>query len=85
VQRALKHYVRRYLDVLVPIIQRGIDSGEFRPVEARDVAVAGGAIIEGTLLLWAYDSSAVDPEHHIRTGMQFLLAGIQTPPVQAGR
>ena len=79
VQRALKHYVRRYLDILVPIIQRGIDSGEFRPVEARDVAVAGGAIIEGTLLLWAYDNGAVDPEHHIRTGMQLLLAGIQAP------
>jgi len=77
VQRALKHYINRYLDVLVPIIQRGIDSGEFRPVDARDVAVAGGAIIEGTLLLWAYDSSAVDPGHHIRSGMQFLLAGIQ--------
>jgi AcrR family transcriptional regulator len=77
VQRALKHYVRRYLDILIPIIQRGIDSGEFRPVDARDVAVAGGAIIEGTLLLWAYDNSAVDPEHHIRTGMQLLLAGIR--------
>jgi AcrR family transcriptional regulator len=77
VQRALKNYVKRYLDILVPIFQRGIDSGEFRPVDARDVAVAAGAIIEGTLLLWAYDSSAVDPEHHIRSGMQLLLAGIR--------
>ena len=83
VQRALKHYVRRYLDILVPIIQRGIDSGEFRLLDARDVAVAGGAIIEGTLLLWAYDNSTVDPEHHIRTGMQLLVAGIQAPPKQA--
>ena len=77
VQRELKVYVNRYLNILAPIIQRGIDSGEFRPVDARDVAVAGGAIIEGTLLLWAYDNSAVDPEHHIRSGMQLLLAGIR--------
>ena len=77
VQRELKVYVNRYLNILAPIIQRGIDSGEFRPVDSRDVAVAGGAIIEGTLLLWAYDNSAVDPEHHIRSGMQLLLAGIR--------
>jgi AcrR family transcriptional regulator len=85
VKRALKIYVNRYLDILVPIFQRGIDSGEFRRVDARDVAVAGGAIIEGTLLLWAYDNSAVDPEHHIRTGMRLLLAGIQAPPASGGK
>jgi AcrR family transcriptional regulator len=85
VQRALKVYVNRYLDTLVPFVQRGIDSGEFRPVDARDVAVAGGAIIEGTLLLWAYDNTAVDPEHHIRTGMHLLLAGIQVPPAPGAK
>jgi AcrR family transcriptional regulator len=77
VRRALKVYVNRYLDILVPIVQRGIDSGEFGPADARDVAVAAGAIIEGTLLLWAYDSSAVDPERHLRTGMELLLAGLR--------
>jgi AcrR family transcriptional regulator len=85
VQRALKVYVNRYLDTLVPFVQRGIDSGEFLPVDARDVAVAGGAIIEGTLLLWAYDNSAVDPEHHIRSGMRLLLAGIQAPAAPRGK
>jgi AcrR family transcriptional regulator len=85
VQRALKVYVNRYLDTLVPFVQRGIDSGEFRPVDARDVAVAGGAIIEGTLLLWAYDNTAVDPEHHIRIGMHLLLAGIQVPPAPGAK
>ena len=77
VQKALKKYVNRYLDVLTPIIQRGIDTGEFRPLDAREVAVAMGAIIEGTLLLWVYDKTLVQPEVHIRSGMKLLLEGVQ--------
>jgi AcrR family transcriptional regulator len=77
VQLALKKYINRYLDVLIPIIQRGIDSGEFRKVDTREVAIAMGAMIEGTLLLWVYDSSLVDPQHHIHSGMKLLLEGVQ--------
>lgn len=77
VQQALKKYINRYLDILIPIIQRGIDSGEFRQVDAREVAIAGSAIIEGTLLLWVYDKSLIAPEYHIRSGMKLLLEGVQ--------
>ena len=77
VQLALKKYINRYVDLLVPIIQRGIDSAEFRHVNAREVAVAMGAMIEGTLLLWVYDKSLVDPEYHIHSGMKLLLEGVQ--------
>jgi len=77
VQQALKKYINRYLDILIPIIQRGIDSGEFRQVDAREVAIAGSAIIEGTLLLWVYDKSLVEPEVHIRSGIKLLLEGVQ--------
>lgn len=80
VQRAMKNYVNRYFEILIPIIQRGIDSGEFRPVDAREVAIAGGAIIEGTILLWAYDNSLIDPEQHIHAGMKLLLEGVQARP-----
>jgi len=78
VQRALKDYINRYLNILIPIIQRGIDAGEFRSVDAREVAIAAGAIIEGTMLLWVYDKSIIDPERHIRSGMKLLLGGVQT-------
>ena len=77
VQRALKQYIDRYLNILIPMIQRGIDSGEFRQVDPREVAIAAGAIIEGTILLWAYDKTVVDPERHIRSGMKLLLEGVQ--------
>lgn len=77
VQKALKVYLKHYMDIFIPIIQRGIDSGEFRQVDAREVAIAGGAIIEGTLLLWIYDNSLIDPEKHVRTGMELLLEGVK--------
>ncbi|HZD56394.1 MAG TPA: TetR/AcrR family transcriptional regulator [Anaerolineales bacterium] len=76
VQKALKQYFDRYMHILVPIIQRGIDSGEFRPVDAREAAIAAGAIFEGTILLWVYDKSLVDPGQHIRSGIKLLLEGI---------
>ncbi|HVN16969.1 MAG TPA: TetR/AcrR family transcriptional regulator [Anaerolineales bacterium] len=76
VQKALKNYFKLYMDALIPIIQRGIDSGEFRQVDARDVAVAAGAIFEGTVLLWVYDKNMVDVDHDIRSGITFLLEGV---------
>lgn len=77
VQLALKKYINQYVDILVPILQRGIDSGEFRQVDARETAIAMGAMLEGTLLLWVYDKSLVKPEYHIRSGMKLLLEGVQ--------
>jgi len=77
VQKAFKTYFNHYMDILVPIIQHGIDSGEFRPADAKEVALAMGAIMEGTLLLWVYDKSLVDPETHIRSGMKLLLEGVK--------
>jgi len=77
VQKALKRYFNFYMDALVPIIQHGIDSGEFRPVDPNEVALAAGAIFEGTILLWVYDRSRVDPEKHIRSSIKLLLEGVQ--------
>ena len=76
VQKALKEYFNVYMDVLEPIIQRGIDTGEFRNVDAQEVAIAAGAIFEGTVLLWVYDKSRVDVERHIRSSIKLLLEGV---------
>ena len=77
VQEALKMYLNRYMDILTPIIQKGIDDGEFRQVDAKEVAIAAGAVMEGTILLWVYDRSLVEPERHIRSGMKLLLDGVK--------
>jgi len=65
------------MDILIPVIQHGIDTGEFRPVDAKEIALAMGAVMEGTLLLWVYDNSLVEPEKHIRSGMKLLLNGVR--------
>lgn len=83
VQQALTLYFRHYMDVLVPIIQKGIASGEFRPVNPLETAIAAGAIYEGTILLWVYDGSMVDFERNIRAGIDLLLAGIRNPSYHA--
>jgi len=77
VQKALKVYVNRYMDILVPIIESGVDSGEFKEVNPQEVAIAMGAILEGTILIWVYDKSLVNPEVHIRSGIKLLLEGVQ--------
>jgi AcrR family transcriptional regulator len=77
VQEALRRYFSRYIRATVPIIQRGIDTGEFRPVDAQDAAIAIGAIFEGTILLWVYDKTMVKPERNIRLGINLLVEGIK--------
>jgi AcrR family transcriptional regulator len=76
-REVMKRYLRRYMKRLVPIVQSGIETGEFRAVDAEEVAIAAAAILEGTVLLWAYDRDLVDVERHIRSGMQLLLDGIR--------
>jgi len=77
VQRAFRQYLRTYLDLTIPIIQDGIDRGEFHNLDPTDGALALGAIFEGTILLWVYDPETVDVEKHIRTGVQLLLEGMR--------
>lgn len=80
VQRAIREYFNHYMRLLIPIIQSGIDSGEFRSGNAQEMALAIAALFEGTLLLWIYDQSLVDPERHIRSGFDLLIRGILAEP-----
>ncbi|TVR85122.1 MAG: TetR/AcrR family transcriptional regulator [Spirochaetaceae bacterium] len=77
VQRALKKYLRRYIDSLTPIIRSGIESGEFQEVDPEEAAIAVAAVVEGTMLLWIYDRSMIDPARHIRSGIEHLLGGLK--------
>lgn len=75
-QNAFKHYLKKHLDILVPLIKQGIASGEFQDIDPKEAAIAIGAIFEGTLALWVYDNNMVNPEHHIRAGIHLLIDGI---------
>lgn len=76
VRASLKTYLRRYLDALVPIVQSGVDTGAFRPTDPQEAAIAIAAVVEGTMLLWVYDPTAIDPARHIRSGLDHVLRGL---------
>ena len=77
VRNTLKKYFRSYVELLIPIIQQGIDSGEFRAIKAGEAAIAAGAIFEGTILLWVYDPETVDLDRSMETGFQLFLNGLK--------
>lgn len=77
VQQAFKKYLRTYLNMITPLIQEGINSGEFNAEDAKSVAITIGALFEGTILLWVYDKESVDLEKHIHDGIDLLMKGLQ--------
>jgi len=77
VQKAIKQYMNSYVSLLDPMIQAGINSGEFKQVNPRDVSAAVGAIIEGTVLLWVYDHNLIEPGENIRASIKLLLDGVK--------
>jgi len=77
VAESLQEYFNSYLEILIPIIQEGIDRGEFRPANPEEIAIAVGAIFEGTLNMWIYNSNTVDPHKHVVSSMQLLMEGIK--------
>ncbi|MFC2054079.1 hypothetical protein ACFLV7_07245 [Chloroflexota bacterium] len=53
-------YFRSYVELLIPIIQQGIDNGKFLSVNTEESAIAAGVTFECKILLWVYDPKAVD-------------------------
>jgi hypothetical protein len=70
-------YLRRFVDQIIPIVERGIANEEFRQVDPIEATLALGAIMEGTILLWTYDSERVDMSKQIVAGMKLLLEGLR--------
>ena len=73
IQQLFNRYFRRYMAILTPIIQEGIDQGEFRRMDPQDAAITLGAIFEGTFLLMVYDPERVELEKHMRFGCDLFL------------
>ncbi len=82
VRKALQVDFQRYLNFARPLIQQGIDRGEFRPIDARQGANALAAIIEGTLLLWAFDPDSIDLEPQIEAAARIFLDGLRAQKLE---
>lgn len=74
--KVLNRYYKSFLELIIPVIQCGIERGELRPVAAEDIAIAIGAIFEGTILLWIYDPDSVALDKNIESSINLLLEGI---------
>ena len=72
-------YMGEYMDITRPIIEQGIRDGEFRDLDPTDVAIALGAILEGTFLIYSFAPDMVDFGTHIHQGMDLLLTGLKKP------
>ncbi len=79
IREVMKNYYGRYLDHVAPIIQLGMDQGEFQEHDPETAAIATAAIIEGTILLWVFDPERVDLPKHIRGSMDLFLNGLRQP------
>jgi AcrR family transcriptional regulator len=80
VQKLIRNYFKFYMDNIVPIVQKGIDNGEFRKMDAREASMSLGAIFEGTILLWFYDPSIVEIEQQLKASLDLLLDGFEAKP-----
>lgn len=78
VRRLLAAYLRQFLAIIEPLVQRGIEQGEFAPGDARQITLTIGAALEGTLLLWTYDPEMVPVEEQLRASLAVILKGLET-------
>jgi AcrR family transcriptional regulator len=78
VRKAMQRYLHRFLAFIEPVIRQGMESGEFASGDVREKAIAVGAALEGTLLLWAYAPKLFDPERQLRATMAVLLKGLRS-------
>jgi TetR/AcrR family fatty acid metabolism transcriptional regulator len=78
IKNAIQRYYKKNLDLLVTLIQQGIDAGEFNPGSAQEAAYAIGAIIEGTVMLWLYDPAQIDILAHIKSSTKLLIKGLKS-------
>lgn len=79
VRHFISAYFRDFRILMVDLIQQGIDTGEFRPVNAIETAVTISAIYEGLMLHWLIDPTVVDWDIISEGAVQLLLQGIKAP------
>ena len=76
-QKYVAQVLQAYLDILIPIFQQGIERGEFLSIDPEKAALAAGAILEGTVLMWVFDPTRVKLKEQVETGIQLLLRGLE--------
>ena len=77
VREAIRQYLQAYIDLITSLIQRGIDEGTFHTVNAEEMAISIGAMIEGTLVLWVFDPDRVDLERQLSHSLGIFIENLE--------
>jgi AcrR family transcriptional regulator len=77
VRQSIKTYFQNFHEVLVALIQQGIERGEFRPVDALAAATALDAVFEGLIVRWLIDPDAVQWASLGEAAIRLTLDGLK--------
>lgn len=80
VRQYLKEYYALYRKELARLIQRGIERGELRAVDAQETATTLVALYEGLALLYFVDPQALQWAEQTEASVRLLLSGLQKTP-----
>lgn len=72
----IKRYLKKFLDLIEPLLEQGINQGEFRPVDVAEVAIAFGAMFEGTILFSVYFPDKIDFDKQFRSNLDLIMEGL---------
>jgi AcrR family transcriptional regulator len=76
-RQQIKSYFQGFHELLVTLIQQGIDRGEFRPIDAEEAAVALDSLFEGLVIRWLIDPQPAQWEALTEGSMQMFLQGLR--------
>tara|TARA_B100001250_G_C19766008_1_gene774785 strand:- start:375 stop:965 length:591 start_codon:yes stop_codon:yes gene_type:complete len=75
--KKLQRVYSDFLEYVVHIIQKGVDSGEFRNVDPRITSLSILINIEGINWFTLFEKSGVDAHEYIETISAFIIAGVK--------
>ena len=77
VRRVMRHYLQSFVAILEPILQKGMEQGEFAKGDTRQTALAMVSILQGTLLTWAHDPNMVQVEEQLSMSAALIFKGLE--------
>lgn len=81
IQQTLRRSFEAYVAALQALVAAGVERGELRATDARVVALEIAALLEGIVLLWLVDPTAVAVDQVAEQGVRLLLEGLR---IEAG-
>jgi AcrR family transcriptional regulator len=75
-QRVMQGYIDVYVTELSALVQEGIASGEFRQVDAEEVALQLISLLEGLALVWGIDRERIQIPETADNGVRLVLDGL---------